>query len=91
MLPAKLLYEAKCSEDQQREAGGQHPYGKREAPTAASGTRKEIRRPEAIICEGNIGVYMMLLRRLTSDCTAPQSPHVRPTLMGYLGFKSSFQ
>lgn len=88
MLPAKLLYEAKCSEDQQLEAGGQHPFDKREAPTAASGTRKEIWRPKAIICEGNIGVYMMLLRRFTFDCTTPQSPHVRPILMGYLGFKS---
>lgn len=80
----------KCSEDQQLEAGGQHPFNRGESPPPLPrGEEGNQGRPGITTCKGNVGVYMMLLR-FTFDCTAPQSPQIRPILMGYLGFQSYF-
>lgn len=74
----------KCSEDQ-LEAGGQQ-HSTEEKHHWLIGERKKIK-GGVTICKGNVGVYMTL-SRVTFDCTAPQSPQIRPILMGYLGFQS---
>lgn len=77
----------KCAGAQQLEAGTHAPG----AAAPLRGRRKEDSEAPALLWKGSVVVYVMLGRRFSFDCTAPQSPQIRPILMGYLGFKSSFQ
>lgn len=75
----------KCSGDQQLEAGGQRPHtGGSTLFTGGDG--EGHMRPGVLICNGNVGVYAILGRRFSFDCTGPRSPQIRPILLGYLGF-----